>query len=139
MRHPTTVLAALLLATALPGCGDSDDTQTTGAVQDDQRGILSTVDALQTATRAGDGTKVCSSLFTKSLVRSIEKASEQACAAEVEENLFKPGGSISVGRDITVKGATGTAVIREQNGNVSTLHLVEQDAAWRINRVTPQR
>ncbi len=133
------VLVALLVAAVLPGCGDSDDKQTTGAVQDDQRGILGTVDALQTATRAGDGARVCSSLFTEGLVRSIEKASKQACAAEVKENLFQPGESISVGRNITVKGDTGTAVIREQNANVSTLHLVKQDAAWRIDRVTPQR
>jgi hypothetical protein len=27
-------------------------------------------------------------------------------------------------------------VIREQNGNVSTLHLVKQADAWRIDRVT---
>jgi hypothetical protein len=139
MRPSKMVLVAVLVAAVLPGCGDSDDKQATGAVQDDQRGILATVDALQTATRAGDGAKVCSRLFTKSLVRSIEKASKQACATEVEENLFKPDESISVGRNITVKGDTGTAVIREQNGNVSALHLVAQGAAWRIDRVTPQR
>jgi hypothetical protein len=28
-------------------------------------------------------------------------------------------------------------VVREQNGNVSTLHVVRQDGAWRIASVTP--
>jgi hypothetical protein len=138
MRLFKTALAGLFVAAALPGCGGSDDEKTTGAVQDDQRGILTTVDVLQTSSRAGDGAKICSSVFTASLVRSIEKASKRACAVEVKENLFTPGESISAGRDIAVKGDAGTADIREQNGNVSTLHLVKQAGVWRINRVTPQ-
>jgi hypothetical protein len=139
MRRFTMVLAGLLVAAALPGCGGSDGTRTTGAVDHDQRGILATVDALQTASRAGDGARVCASVFTKSLVRSIDKASTRGCAAEVRENLFKPDESISVERNITATGDTGTAVIREQTGNVSTLHLVKQAGAWRIDRVTPRR
>jgi UDP-N-acetylenolpyruvoylglucosamine reductase len=123
-----TAISGLLVAAALPGCGGSDDNQTTGTVGDDQRGVLATVDALQSASRDGDGAKICSSVFTK-----------RGCAAEVRENLFKPDESISVERNITVKGSTGTAVIREQSGNVSTLHLVKQAGRWRIDRVTPQR
>jgi hypothetical protein len=134
------VPVGLLVAATLPGCGGSDDQQTTtSAVGDDQRGILATVDALQSASRDGDGAKVCSSVFTKSLARSIDRAAKRGCAAEVRENLFKPSESISVQRNITVAGNTGSAVIREQNGNVSTLHLVKQAGTWRIDRVTPQR
>jgi hypothetical protein len=138
MRRFTMALGGLLVAAALAGCGGSDNTRTTSAVGDDQRGILATVDALQTASRAGDGARVCSNVFTKSLVRSIDKASARGCATEVRENLFKPDESISVERTITVAGDTGTAVIREQTGNVSTLHLVKQAGAWRIDRVTPR-
>ena len=138
MRPFKTALAGLCVTAALAGCGGSDDKQPAGAVQESQRGILATVDVLQTASQAGDGAKICSSVFTASLVRSIEKASKRACAVEVKENLFTPGESISAGRDITVEGDAGTADIREQNGNVSTLHLVKQAGAWRINRVTPR-
>lgn len=138
MRALKILLTGLLVGAALPGCGGSDDKPTTGTAGDDQRGILATVDALQTSSRAGDGAKVCSSVFTTSLVRSIEKASKRGCAAEVRENLFKPQEAISVGRNITVKGDTGTAAIREHNGSVSTLHLLKQSGAWRIDRVTPQ-
>lgn len=136
MRSFKLALAGLCVAACLPGCGGSDDKKTSGAVQADQRGILATVDVLQTASQAGDGRKICSTVFTKTLVHSIEKASKRSCAAEVKENLFKPGESISADRSITVKGNAGTAVIREQNGNVSTLHLVKQADAWRIDRVT---
>jgi UDP-N-acetylenolpyruvoylglucosamine reductase len=137
MRLFKTALAGLFVAAALPGCGGSDDEKTTGAVQDDQRGILATVDVLQTSSHTGDGAKICSSVFTASLVRSIEKASDRGCATEVKKSLFKSSESISVDRNITVKGDAGTAVIREGNGNVSTLHLVKQAGAWRVNRVTP--
>jgi hypothetical protein len=138
MRPPKIALAGLFVAAALPGCGGSDDKQTTGAVPDDQRGILATIDVLQTASRAGDGGKICSSVFTTSLVRSVEKASKRTCAAEVKANLFTPGESISVARNITVKGDAGTATIREQNGDVSAVHLVKQAGGWRIDRVTPR-
>jgi hypothetical protein len=139
MRPLTTALAGLLVAALLPGCGGSDDTSTTASVRDDQRGILATVDALQTASHAGDGAKVCSTVFTESLVRSIEEASGRGCATEVKKNLFKPEESISVARNITVRGDTAIAVIREQNGTFSTLHVVRQGGTWRIDRVTPQQ
>jgi hypothetical protein len=137
--RPFTImtLTGLLAAASLSGCGGSDDKQTTSATGVDQRGILATVDSLQTASRAGDGATVCSRVFTTSLVHSIERASKRSCAAEVRKNLFRRNTSFSLQRNITVKGDAGTAVVREQNGNVSTLHVVRQDGAWRIASVTP--
>src|SRR3954454_6413767 len=132
-----TTLTVLLAATALSACGGSDDKQTTTAGREDQGSILATVDALQTASRAGDGATVCSRVFTTSLVHSIERASKRSCAREVKQNLFKPNAVFSLQRSITVNGDTGTALIRERNGNVSTLHVVQQGGVWRINRVTP--
>lgn len=138
MRPLTMALGGLLAAAVQLGCGGSDDKPANSTVRDDQRGVLATIDALQTASQAGDGARVCSTVFTKSLVRSIERASPRSCATEVRQKLFRPEGSISVQRNITVKGSTATAVIREQNANVSTLHLVRQGSTWRIDRVTPQ-
>jgi hypothetical protein len=132
-------LAGLLAAAALSGCGGSDDNkQSTRASADDQGGILATVDALQTASRAGDGATVCSRVFTASLVRSIERTSKRSCAKEVKKNLFRRDAAYSLQRNITADGDAGSATIREQNGNVSTLHLVQQAGVWRIDRVTPQ-
>jgi hypothetical protein len=36
-----------------------------------------------------------------------------------------------------VRGHQGTAVVQEQNGDVSRLSFVKQNAQWRIDRVTP--
>lgn len=134
-------LALLLTVAALPGCGGSDDTTATqpqAPVASDQRAVLETIDALQTASRRGDGQKICAELFTTELARSIQKAAKRSCATEVRRRLFRPGASISVQRGIEVSGTNATAVIREQNGVISTLHMLKRADDWRINRVIPR-
>ena len=126
---------------ALAGCGSSDKDSTpaqkpqAAVVSGSERGILTTVDALQTASRKGDGRAICGDLFTPQLVKSVEAAAERSCAKEVRKRLFTPDAEISVGRDIKVTGDRGSAVVREQNGNVSTLSLLKQSSQWRIDRV----
>lgn len=145
MTRPEPAVALVLAAVALPGCGGSDDagskTQPASppAVQSDQRAILATIEALQTASRSGDARRICNVVFTPQLARSIKRSAKRSCAREVRERLFTPDASISVQRGIQVKGVAATAVIREQNGNVSTLHLVKQADRWRIDRVTPKK
>jgi len=137
-------LAVMITVAALAGCGGSDEKPPSAkkpseSVPGDQRSILATVDALQTASRKGDGRAICGDLFTPRLVKSVEAAAKRSCAKEVRKRLFAPDAEISVGRDIEVTGGRGTAVIREQNGNVSKLSLVKQSSQWRIDRVTPQK
>jgi hypothetical protein len=96
------------------------------------------VDSLQTASRSGDGATICQTVFTAKLARSVQTASKRSCASEVRRNVFSPTEQISVGRDIRIKGDSATAVIREQNGRVSTLSLLKQAGRWRIDRLTPR-
>lgn len=134
-------LAVLLAAAALPGCGGSDDgvkTATQATIGGDQSGILAAIDVLQTASRRGDGRRICADVFTPQLSRSITKASKRSCAQEVRDKLFRTKESISVQRGIEVRGSRATAVIREQNGDVSTLHMLKQAGRWRIDRITPR-
>jgi hypothetical protein len=136
-------LVALGAVSLLAGCGGSpaeapSSKQPAPSVSGDQRGILATVDALQTYSREGDGRTVCGNLFTRQLVKSVEASAKRSCAREVRERLFTPDAEISVGRDIKVSDNRGTVVVREQNGNVSKLSLVEGNAQWRIDRITPQ-
>ncbi len=141
MPAPKRGLAVLLAVAALQACGDSDDgtdTRPKRTVGGDQREILETIDALQGASRRGEGRTICAELFTPELARSIKRASRRSCSAEVGKRLFGPNTSISVRRAIEVEGNAATAVIREQNGNVSTLHMLKRDGRWRINRVRPQ-
>ena len=73
-------------------------------------------------------------LFTPQLVKSVEASAKRSCAKEVRKRMFAPDAEISVGRDIKVTGDRGTAVVREQNGNVSKLSLVRQSAAVAYRR-----
>jgi hypothetical protein len=142
--RPLPSLAVVLAVAALPGCGGSDKQpapaeKPSASVSGNERGILATVDALQTASRKGNGQKVCADLFTPRLAKSVAAAAKRSCAQEVRRNIFTPDAEISVGRQIEVVGNRGTAVIREQNGNVSKLSFVKQSGEWRIDRVTPQK
>ena len=88
----TPAWAVLATATTLAGCGGSDKPATEpkapASVSNQQRGILGTVDALQTASRSGDGKRICADIFTAKLVRSIETAAKRSCGAEVGDQLF---------------------------------------------------
>ena len=143
-RLVAPVFAAIAVSLALTGCGGSDKGPSTqqkapATVSGDQRGILETVDALQTASRSGDGQSICADIFTAHLVHSIETAAERSCVKEVKNSLTSPDAAISVGRDIKVTGASATATIREKNDNLSKLFLLKQDGRWRIDRVVAQK
>jgi hypothetical protein len=124
-------------ATALASCGGSDDPKPAPGVSDDQRAILSTVDSLQTASRQGDAARICNELFTQSLAQSIRRASRHSCQAEVRDTLTSPDAQLSVSRKIAVKGDRASAIVREQNGNASTVAFAKAGDRWRIERITP--
>ncbi|MFL5862265.1 MAG: hypothetical protein ACJ780_16035 [Solirubrobacteraceae bacterium] len=129
---------------AVAGCGGSEKQSPTSQarsvlVSANQRSILGTLDTLQTASRTGDGRKICGELFTAHLVRSVETSAKRSCAVEVRRSVFSRNAEISVGRQINVAGDRGTVIIREQNGNVSKVALLKESGRWRIDRVTPQK
>src|SRR5436190_1727707 len=102
----------VIIAVAIAGCGGSQThapaSQThPDLVSGNQRGILGTLDALQTASRTGDGRNICGHLFTANLVRSVEKSAKRSCATEVRRNLFARNTEISVSRQINVAGNQG--------------------------------
>ena len=142
LRLLTAGLAACVAAVAVGGCGGSDSApskQASRTIPAGQRDILSTVDALQRASRRGDGKVICADIFTPQLVRSIERGAKRSCAKEVRAHVFSPDAEFSVGRNVAVTGDRGTAVIRDQDANVSQLFLVKQGGRWRIDRVQPQK
>jgi hypothetical protein len=127
------------LTVLLPGCGGPDNPKPAPAVSDDQRQILATIDALQTASRRNDAARICREIFTPTLAKSIHDASKQSCEAEVRDSLTSPDARLSVARKIDIKGSRATTTIREQNGNMSTVSLVKTAGGWRIERVTPAK
>src|SRR4051812_6873621 len=92
------LLAALAAATVVAACGDSDGEQKAPAVSGEQRAIVSTIDALQSASRQGDAGRICNEIFTETLARSIRRASRRSCEREVRETLTSPDAQISVRR-----------------------------------------
>jgi hypothetical protein len=132
-----TIVALCAVLAGCGGSGGSDASKPATGVPNDQRDILATVDALQTASRRDDARKICGEIFSRSLVKSIRKASKHSCEAEVHESLTSPDAQLSIARKIDIKGSLATTLIREQNGNTSTITFVKEDGSWRIARVTP--
>jgi hypothetical protein len=131
------VSAAFAAAAVLGGCGGDEGAKERPAVSGDQAAILGTVDALQAASRRGDAAEICSKLFAKSLVRSIERASNQSCRQEVSQTLTSADAQLSVERQINVKGTRATATVLEKGGRASTVRFVKVGGRWRIERIEP--
>jgi hypothetical protein len=127
----------LVAVTVLGGCGGSDDADEPPAVPDDERAVLRTIDALQSASRQGDARRICREIFSKTLASSIRDASHQSCEAEIRETFVGRDTRIAVQRGIRINGARARATVRERSGETSTVVLVRQGGRWRIERIAP--
>jgi predicted small lipoprotein YifL len=143
-RSRLTGLTALaLLTTALAGCGGSGDSEkpaaTTAAnATADNTAVKQVMTDLQTASRAGDGKRICTQIFTPKLANSVTASAKSgSCAKEVRKKLFSRKAQIAVQNVDLPNAANATAVIKEANGNTSTIFLVKQSGRWRIRSVSP--
>jgi hypothetical protein len=146
MRSLTVGRSLILIALIAPlsGCASSEEGSPShqnapAAVSGDQRSVLATVDALEAASRHGDGDAICANLFTAKLAKSIGAAANRSCGEEVRERLFSPDAALAVNREIRVTGNRSSAIVREGNGNVSRLSFVKRNAVWRIAGIEAQR
>lgn len=106
-----------------------------GSDEDQVRQVLSD---LQTASRDGDGDRICQELFTPKLAALVSASSDTgSCTAEVKNQLFSPDAQIEVQSVDVPDESNATATVEEANGNVSRVLLVKQDGQWRIRSVTP--
>jgi hypothetical protein len=93
---------------------------------------------LQTASRDGDGDRICNELFTPKLAALVSASSDAgSCTAEVKNQLFSPDVQIEVQSVDVSDASNASATVEEANGNVSKVFLVKQDGQWRIRSVTP--
>jgi hypothetical protein len=125
MRRSASAAAGAAALAVLAGCGG-------GPSQD----VRDAVGRLQSAARAGDAAKICRQLFTPSLAVRITRAGggKSSCEARVRQQLARKDETIDV-RSVKVRGASATAVVKEQNGNVSQLGLVKSAGTWRVNSI----
>jgi hypothetical protein len=102
----------------------------------DEAAVRQVLTDLQTASREGDGDRVCNQIFTPKLSNAVTKSSASgSCATEVKNKLFSADTQIEV-QSVTVSDdANATATVKEANGNTSTVFLVKQSGRWRIRSV----
>ena len=145
-RIGLAAMAVTTAAVALAGCGSgSSDTSAkkTPAVDPavktaDNTAVKQVMTDLQTASRAGDGKRICTQIFTPKLANSVTTSAKSgSCAKEVRKKLFSRKAQIAVQNVDLPNAANATAVIKEANGNTSTVFLVKQSGRWRIRSVGP--
>ena len=146
-RQRMSGLAALaVLTVALAGCGSgskNDGADKKPAVAPVNTAVENTavkqvMSDLQTASRAGDGKRICTQIFTPKLSNSVTTAAKSgSCAKEVKNKLFSRKAKIAVQNIDVPNAANATAVVKEANGTTSTIFLVKQSGRWRIRSVGP--
>jgi hypothetical protein len=135
MHRMRTAILAIALTAALPGCGLGGDDDDGGSDRDAVEQVMTD---LETASREGDGERICNQIFTPKLSDSVtESAASGSCATEVKDKLFSPETEIEVQNIEVPDEANATATVEEANGNTSTVFLVKQSGRWRIRGVTP--
>jgi hypothetical protein len=93
---------------------------------------------LESASREGDGERICNQIFTPKLANLVTSSSASgSCATEVKSKLFAPDAQIEVQSVNVTDESNATAIVKEANGNTSTVFLVRQSGVWRIRSVTP--
>ena len=129
-----TGLVGLLVIASLGGCGlGGDDGE--GSDRDAVEQVMSD---LETASREGDGERICGQIFTPKLADNVTDSSTSgSCASEVKDKLFSADAAIEVQNIDVPDEANATATVKEANGNTSTVFLVKQSGRWRIRSVAP--
>jgi len=131
--------AAVVAAMVFGGCGGDgggDGPTAAEKIAADQNAVRQVLSDLQTASRAGDGDRICTQIFTPKLSNSVTtSAASGSCAKEVKLKLFSPKTALAVQNVDVTDPANATATVKEATGNMSTVFLVKQSGRWRIRSV----
>jgi hypothetical protein len=104
----------------------------------DESAVRQVLTDLETASREGDGQRICNQIFTPKLANLVTSSSASgSCATEVKSKLFAADAQIEVQSVNVTDESNATAIVKEANGNTSTVFLVRQSGVWRIRSVTP--
>jgi len=138
-RMQKPLIAALIGATLVAGCGGGDDEDSNASrYEGAEADVASVVDDFSAAGKDGDGNKICSEIFDQALAKNIEREAKQSCASEVQENLPEGKYDLTV-KSIQVKGNAATAAVADQDDNKSVLYMTKKGDQWRVFRVTPSQ
>ena len=96
--------------------------------------VVAVAAAAVVVTRGGDD----GGSSDEAAVRQVtSSAASGSCAAEVKSKLFSPDAAIEIESVNVTDESNATAIVKEANGNTSTVFLVRQSGVWRIRSVTP--
>ena len=130
------LLAGAAMAFGSCGGGGGDEPTAAEKTAADQTAVRQVLSDLQTASRAGDGKRICTQIFTPKLANSVTtSAVSGSCAKEVKAKLFSVKADLAVQNVDVTDSANATATIKEAIGNTSTVFLVKQSGRWRIRSV----
>ena len=120
-------LAALALALALAGCGDSGPT--------DEEQVRATLTEFSRATAAKDYQTLCDRILAPSLIADLKKIG-LPCEIALQQGLGDVKQPRLLVGAVTVKGKTATAQVRTsaegQAPSSDTIELEHTDKGWRI-------
>jgi hypothetical protein len=124
VRRPA---AALALALALAGCGDSGPT--------DEQQVRTTLSAFSKATAAKDYQALCDDILAPSLIADLKKIG-LPCEIALQQGLGEVQQPRLIIGDVKVTGRTATAEVRTsaegQPPSSDTIELEQTDKGWRI-------
>ena len=145
-RSAVAAAAVVTVAALLAGCGgstgeDQKKAAAGNAAADkaaNNTAVKQVMTDLETASRTGDGKRICTQIFTPKLANAVTTSAKSgSCAKEVRKKLFSRKAKIAVQNVDLPNAANATAVIKEASGNTSTVFLVKQSGRWRIRSVGP--
>ena len=130
------VVAAAMVFGGCGGDGGGDGPTAAEKTAADQDAVRQVLSDLQTASRAGDGDRICTQIFTPKLANSVTTSAKSgSCAKEVKAKLFSAKAALAVQNVDVTDPANATATVKEAIGNTSTVFLVKQSGRWRIRSV----
>lgn len=136
-RRSVPVIGALLTAGALSACGGSSGGANASKYPNgSEHRIALVVDTLQSLSRAGNASQICSTVFTPQEAATIARRAGTTCQQQVKRQIVSPSTTYSV-TAIHAHRTWALVNVVEASGRKTGLYMVSTPAGWRIASIYP--
>ena len=132
-QKPLITAGAALCALAVAGCAS---TVSTSGYSGPDKEVAQEVATLQSAAQSSDQKKICSEVFSSSVVSRL--GGQQGCEKAVKTQLAEIDNLEATVHSVKLTGSTATATvvaIIEGKKHLSTITLVKESGGWRVSGV----